>query len=53
MFDVVSSPANTMVMALPTTLAKTALAARAWGRISAADSLADCVADAIQNPRIG
>jgi UDP-N-acetylglucosamine--N-acetylmuramyl-(pentapeptide) pyrophosphoryl-undecaprenol N-acetylglucosamine transferase len=31
------------LMNLPSTMAKTASAARAWGKITAADSLADCV----------
>ncbi|MDX2028338.1 MAG: undecaprenyldiphospho-muramoylpentapeptide beta-N-acetylglucosaminyltransferase [Alphaproteobacteria bacterium] len=35
------------LMALPGTLAKTAAAARAWGKITAADSLADCVCEVI------
>jgi UDP-N-acetylglucosamine--N-acetylmuramyl-(pentapeptide) pyrophosphoryl-undecaprenol N-acetylglucosamine transferase len=35
------------LMALPATLMKTAAAARAWGKITAADSLADCVGDVI------
>jgi UDP-N-acetylglucosamine--N-acetylmuramyl-(pentapeptide) pyrophosphoryl-undecaprenol N-acetylglucosamine transferase len=35
------------LMALPVTLTKTAAAARTWGKITAADSLADCVCEAI------
>jgi len=35
------------LMALPATLTKTAAAARAWGRVTAADGLADCVAEVI------
>lgn len=35
------------LMALPTTLTKTAAAARAWGTISAADNLADCVCELV------
>jgi UDP-N-acetylglucosamine--N-acetylmuramyl-(pentapeptide) pyrophosphoryl-undecaprenol N-acetylglucosamine transferase len=35
------------LMALPDTLTKTATAARAWGRVTAADNLADCVCDVI------
>jgi UDP-N-acetylglucosamine--N-acetylmuramyl-(pentapeptide) pyrophosphoryl-undecaprenol N-acetylglucosamine transferase len=35
------------LMALPATLVKTAAAARAWGKISAADNLADCVCGVI------
>ena len=35
------------LMALPGTLTKTAAAARAWGRVTAADSLADCVCEII------
>ncbi|MDP9126701.1 MAG: undecaprenyldiphospho-muramoylpentapeptide beta-N-acetylglucosaminyltransferase [Pseudomonadota bacterium] len=35
------------LMALPANLVKTAAAARAWGRITAADSLADCVEDIV------
>jgi UDP-N-acetylglucosamine--N-acetylmuramyl-(pentapeptide) pyrophosphoryl-undecaprenol N-acetylglucosamine transferase len=35
------------LIALPSTLIKTAAAARAWGKITAADSLADCVASLI------
>jgi UDP-N-acetylglucosamine--N-acetylmuramyl-(pentapeptide) pyrophosphoryl-undecaprenol N-acetylglucosamine transferase len=31
------------LMALPSSLTKTAASARAWGKVSAADSLADCV----------
>jgi hypothetical protein len=34
-------------MTLPGTLAKTAAAARAWGTVSAADNLADCVCEII------
>ncbi len=37
------------LMALPSTLAKTAAAARAWGRVTAADGLADCVASLIND----
>lgn len=35
------------LMTLPATLVKTASAARAWGKISAADNLADCVCEVI------
>jgi UDP-N-acetylglucosamine--N-acetylmuramyl-(pentapeptide) pyrophosphoryl-undecaprenol N-acetylglucosamine transferase len=35
------------LMTLPSTLTKTAAAARAWGTINAADNLADCVCDII------
>jgi UDP-N-acetylglucosamine--N-acetylmuramyl-(pentapeptide) pyrophosphoryl-undecaprenol N-acetylglucosamine transferase len=35
------------LIALPATLAKTAAAARAWGKITAADNLADCVCEII------
>lgn len=35
------------LMNLPSTLTKTAAAARAWGKITAADNLADCVMDVI------
>ncbi|HUY68387.1 MAG TPA: UDP-N-acetylglucosamine--N-acetylmuramyl-(pentapeptide) pyrophosphoryl-undecaprenol N-acetylglucosamine transferase [Alphaproteobacteria bacterium] len=35
------------LMALPSALAKTAAAARAWGNVTAADNLADCVAEVI------
>lgn len=38
------------LMALPSTLVKTAAAARAWGKVSAADSLADCVISLIKAP---
>ena len=38
------------LMALPLTLTKTAAAARAWGKITAADNLADCVVSLIQSP---
>jgi UDP-N-acetylglucosamine--N-acetylmuramyl-(pentapeptide) pyrophosphoryl-undecaprenol N-acetylglucosamine transferase len=37
------------LMALPSTLTKTAAAARAWGKITAADNLADCVAQLIKS----
>ena len=37
------------LMALPSTLTKTAAAARAWGKLTAADSLADCVARLVQS----
>jgi UDP-N-acetylglucosamine--N-acetylmuramyl-(pentapeptide) pyrophosphoryl-undecaprenol N-acetylglucosamine transferase len=37
------------LMALPTTLTKTAAAARAWGKITAADGLADCVTSIIKS----
>ena len=37
------------LMALPSTLTKTAAAARAWGKITAADNLADCVASIIKS----
>jgi UDP-N-acetylglucosamine--N-acetylmuramyl-(pentapeptide) pyrophosphoryl-undecaprenol N-acetylglucosamine transferase len=36
------------LMTLPSTLIKTASAARAWGKITAADSLADCVTHLIK-----
>jgi UDP-N-acetylglucosamine--N-acetylmuramyl-(pentapeptide) pyrophosphoryl-undecaprenol N-acetylglucosamine transferase len=35
------------LIAMPVTLTKTAAAARAWGRITAADNLADCVMEII------
>ena len=35
------------LMTLPGTLTKTAAAARAWGKVTAADSLADCVCEII------
>jgi UDP-N-acetylglucosamine--N-acetylmuramyl-(pentapeptide) pyrophosphoryl-undecaprenol N-acetylglucosamine transferase len=35
------------LMALPSTLTKTAAAARAWGRVTAADNLANCVVEVI------
>jgi hypothetical protein len=35
-------------MALPSTLTKTAAAARGWGKITAVDSLADCVVSLIK-----
>jgi len=35
------------LMALPSSLTKTAAAARAWGKVTAADGLADCVASLI------
>jgi UDP-N-acetylglucosamine--N-acetylmuramyl-(pentapeptide) pyrophosphoryl-undecaprenol N-acetylglucosamine transferase len=38
------------LMALPASLSKTAAAARAWGRITAADNLADCVASLVKKP---
>jgi len=45
------------LMVLPETLVKTAAAARSWGRITAADSLADCVCEVIGaaklEPRLG
>ena len=37
------------LLALPATLTKTAAAARAWGKVTAADSLADCVADVVKS----
>ena len=37
------------LMALSTTLTKTAAAARAWGKITAADSLADCVTNIVKS----
>ena len=37
------------LMAMPSTLTKTAAAARAWGKITAADGLADCVASVIKS----
>ncbi len=39
------------LMTLPATLTKTAAAARAWGRITAADALADCVMNVIEARR--
>lgn len=36
------------LMALPSTLTKTAAAARAWGKVTAADALADCVAEIVK-----
>jgi UDP-N-acetylglucosamine--N-acetylmuramyl-(pentapeptide) pyrophosphoryl-undecaprenol N-acetylglucosamine transferase len=39
------------LMALPSTLTKTAAAARAWGKVTAADALADCVADIVKSSR--
>ncbi len=36
------------LMALPNTLIKTAAAARAWGNVTAADNLADCVCEVIR-----
>ena len=38
------------LMTMPATLVKTAAAARAWGKITAADSLADCVVNVIKSP---
>ena len=38
------------LIAMPTTLAKAAAAARGWGTVSAADNLADCVYDVIGLP---
>ncbi|MFY9287076.1 MAG: undecaprenyldiphospho-muramoylpentapeptide beta-N-acetylglucosaminyltransferase [Alphaproteobacteria bacterium] len=35
------------LMALPSTLTKTASAARAWGTVNAADNLADCVCEVV------
>jgi len=35
------------LIALPSTLAKTAAAARGWGKITAADNLADCVGEVV------
>lgn len=35
------------LMALPSTLVKTAAAARAWGTVTAADNLADCVCEVV------
>lgn len=35
------------LMTLPATLTKTAAAARAWGRVTAADNLADCVVEVV------
>jgi UDP-N-acetylglucosamine--N-acetylmuramyl-(pentapeptide) pyrophosphoryl-undecaprenol N-acetylglucosamine transferase len=40
------------LMALPSTLTKTAAAARAWGKVTAADSLADCVTRIIKHADI-
>jgi len=37
------------LMTLPSTLTKTASAARAWGKITAADSLADCVVSILRS----
>jgi UDP-N-acetylglucosamine--N-acetylmuramyl-(pentapeptide) pyrophosphoryl-undecaprenol N-acetylglucosamine transferase len=37
------------LMAMPTTLIKTAAASRGWGKITAADGLADCVTDIIKS----
>jgi len=37
------------LMALPSSLTKTAAAARAWGKTTAADNLADCVGDVIKS----
>ncbi|MDE1900156.1 MAG: undecaprenyldiphospho-muramoylpentapeptide beta-N-acetylglucosaminyltransferase [Alphaproteobacteria bacterium] len=36
------------LMALPSTLTKTAAAARAWGKVGAVDNLADCVAGVVK-----
>ena len=41
------------LLALPGTLVKTAAAARAWGTVTAADNLADCVLDVIGLRRQG
>jgi len=41
------------LLALPGTLVKTAAAARAWGTVTAADNLADCVLDVIGLRRPG
>ncbi len=41
------------LMTLPETLTKTAAAARAWGRITAADSLADCVCEVVGAAKAG
>jgi UDP-N-acetylglucosamine--N-acetylmuramyl-(pentapeptide) pyrophosphoryl-undecaprenol N-acetylglucosamine transferase len=41
------------LMALPSSLTKTAAAARAWGKVGAADNLADCVADVIKSSEKG
>ena len=38
------------LMALPSTLTKTAAAARAWGKVTAADGLADCVDSIVKIP---
>lgn len=38
------------LMALPSSLTKTAAAARAWGKVTAADGLADCVDSLIKAP---
>ncbi len=40
------------LMALPSSLTKTAAAARAWGKITAVDVLADCVADLVKVPEV-
>ena len=40
------------LIALPATLAKTAAAARGWGKITAADNLADCVEEIIGKSQI-
>ncbi len=39
------------LLALPSSLTKTAAAARAWGKVTAADGLADCVASLIDNEK--
>ena len=39
------------LLALPSTLTKTAAAARAWGKVTAVDSLADCVAQLIKSTK--
>ncbi len=39
------------LLALPSSLVKAAAAARAWGTVSAADNLADCVMDVIGVPK--
>jgi UDP-N-acetylglucosamine--N-acetylmuramyl-(pentapeptide) pyrophosphoryl-undecaprenol N-acetylglucosamine transferase len=37
------------LMALPSSLTKTAAAARAWGKVTAVDNLADCVATLVKS----
>ncbi len=40
------------LLTLPSSLVKAAAAARAWGTVTAADNLADCVLDVIGKPRL-